>query len=31
VRDVRIIEEALGDGIKRVFDSEMPIKKKLRS
>lgn len=30
VRDIRIIETALGDGIKRVYDSEIPIIKKLR-
>ena len=30
VSDVRIIEKALGDGIKRVYESEIPIKKKLR-
>lgn len=30
VRDIRIIERALGDGIKVVYDEELPIKKKLR-
>lgn len=30
VRDIRIIEKALGDGIKIVYDSEIPIRKKLR-
>jgi len=30
VRDVRVIERALGDGIKRVYDSELAIRKKLR-
>ncbi|MEA3377903.1 MAG: N-acetylneuraminate synthase family protein [Chloroflexota bacterium] len=30
VRDVRVIEEALGDGIKRVHESEVPIRTKLR-
>lgn len=30
VRDVRIIEAALGDGVKRVYDSEMPMRAKLR-
>jgi N-acetylneuraminate synthase len=30
VRDIRIIEKALGDGKKRVFDSEKPIAEKLR-
>ena len=30
VRDVRVIERAMGDGVKKVYDSEMPIRKKLR-
>jgi len=30
VRDIRTIEAALGDGIKRVYDSELPILKRLR-
>ncbi len=30
VRDIRIIERALGDGRKRVYDSELPIRAKLR-
>jgi N-acetylneuraminate synthase len=30
VRDIRVIEAALGDGVKRVYDSELPIKNKLR-
>jgi N-acetylneuraminate synthase len=30
VRDVRVIEQAMGDGVKRVYDSEVPIRKKLR-
>jgi len=30
VRDIRVIEKALGDGIKRVLDSEIPIRSKLR-
>lgn len=30
VRDIRIIEQAMGDGFKRVYDSEVPIRKKLR-
>jgi len=30
VRDIRTIEKALGDGKKRVFDSEIPVMKKLR-
>jgi N-acetylneuraminate synthase len=30
VRDIRTIEAALGDGEKRVYDTEVPIQKKLR-
>jgi len=30
VRDVRRVEEILGDGVKRVWDSEIPVMKKLR-
>jgi len=30
VRDIRTVERALGDGIKRVYDSEIPVKRKLR-
>lgn len=30
VRDIRVIEKALGDGIKKVYESELPIRKKLR-
>jgi len=30
VRDARIIEKALGDGVKRVLESELPIREKLR-
>ena len=30
IRDIRVIESALGDGIKRVYDSEIPIMAKLR-
>jgi N-acetylneuraminate synthase len=30
VRDIRVIEAALGDGVKRVYDSEVPIMKRLR-
>ena len=30
VRDIRLIEESMGDGVKRVYDSEKPILKKLR-
>jgi len=30
VRDIRVVEAALGDGRKRVYDSELPIRDKLR-
>jgi len=30
VRDIRVIEKALGDGQKRVFESEMKARQKLR-
>jgi N-acetylneuraminate synthase len=30
VRDIRLIEQSMGDGIKRVFERELPIIKKLR-
>jgi sialic acid synthase SpsE len=30
VRDIRVIETALGDGVKRVYQSEMPARNKLR-
>ena len=30
VRDVRTIDKILGDGKKRIWDSELPVKKKLR-
>jgi len=30
VRDIRNIELAFGDGIKRVYDSEVPVRAKLR-
>ncbi len=30
VRDIRVIEKALGDGVKVVYDSELPIRAKLR-
>ncbi len=30
VRDIRLVEPALGDGVKRVASSEVPIMKKLR-
>jgi len=31
VRDLRVIEKALGDGVKKVYDSEQAILKKLRA
>jgi sialic acid synthase SpsE len=31
VRDIRVIESALGDGVKRVYKSEVPVMKKLRN
>jgi N-acetylneuraminate synthase len=30
VRDIRVVEAALGDGVKRVYESEVPIRTKLR-
>ena len=30
VRDIRCVEQALGDGIKRVYESELPARRKLR-
>lgn len=30
VRDIRTVEAALGDGVKRVYDSEQPVMRKLR-
>jgi N-acetylneuraminate synthase len=30
VRDIRAVEAALGDGVKRVWDSELPVREKLR-
>jgi N-acetylneuraminate synthase len=30
VRDIRLIEQSMGDGVKRVFEREYPIIKKLR-
>jgi N-acetylneuraminate synthase len=30
VRDIRAVEKAMGDGVKRLYDSEVPIMKKLR-
>jgi N-acetylneuraminate synthase len=30
VRDIRLIEQSMGDGVKRVYEREIPIIKKLR-
>lgn len=30
VRDIRVIEKALGDGVKKIYESELPIMRKLR-
>ncbi len=30
VKDIRVIEKALGDGIKKVYDSERPVMQRLR-
>jgi N-acetylneuraminate synthase len=30
VRDIHAVEQAMGDGVKRVYDSEVPIRQKLR-
>lgn len=30
VRDIRVIEAALGDGVKRIYESELPIMNRLR-
>lgn len=30
IRDIRVIERAMGDGVKKVYDEELPIKAKLR-
>jgi N-acetylneuraminate synthase len=30
VRDIRLIEKSLGDGVKRVYESELPVLNKLR-
>jgi sialic acid synthase SpsE len=30
VRDIRTVETALGDGVKRVFESELPVRARLR-
>ena len=30
VRDIRVLQSALGDGVKRVYESEVPVRQKLR-
>lgn len=30
VRDIRVVEQAMGDGVKRVYDSELPVMNRLR-
>jgi N-acetylneuraminate synthase len=30
VRDIRVVEQAMGDGVKRLYDSELPVMKRLR-
>jgi N-acetylneuraminate synthase len=30
IRDIRTVERAFGDGVKRVYESEVPVRKKLR-
>ncbi|MCI0874253.1 MAG: N-acetylneuraminate synthase family protein, partial [Chloroflexi bacterium] len=30
VRDIRMVESALGDGVKKVYDSELGVMQKLR-
>lgn len=30
VRDIHVIETAMGDGVKRVYESEVPVMNKLR-
>ncbi|MEJ5239524.1 MAG: N-acetylneuraminate synthase family protein [Limisphaera sp.] len=30
VKDIRAVEKAMGDGVKRVYESEIPVMKKLR-
>ena len=31
VRDIRVIETAMGDGIQRIYQSELPTREKLRT
>jgi N-acetylneuraminate synthase len=30
VRDIRVVQAAMGDGVKRVYDGEMPVRHRLR-
>ena len=30
IRDIRLVEVSMGDGVKRVFERELPVIKKLR-
>ena len=30
VRDIRVIDKIMGDGKKQIWDSELPVQKKLR-
>jgi hypothetical protein len=30
IRDIRLVETALGDGVKKVLPSEIPVMQKLR-
>src|SRR6202012_1097572 len=30
VRDIRLCEQSMGDGVKKVYDEEVPVMKKLR-
>ncbi len=30
VRDIRLVETAMGDGVKKVYPSEVPVMQKLR-
>jgi N-acetylneuraminate synthase len=30
VKDIRTLEKALGDGVKKIYDSELKVREKLR-
>ncbi len=30
VRDIRVIEKAMGDGVKRIYETELPVRNRLR-